>query len=90
MEGVATKSLYRTTLKLQPYTDLLFLREKEKLTRKIEGVVRRNISRINHPEILNNSASSQRQLVVSGPDSSKQKGDDLCRQMLKFKQTEFN
>ena len=44
MEGVTTKSLYRTTLKLQPYTDLLFLREKEKLT-------------INHPEILNNLAS---------------------------------
>ena len=44
MEGVATKSLYRTTLKLQPYTDLLFLREKEKFT-------------INHPEILNNLAS---------------------------------
>ena len=28
-------------LKLQPYTDLLFLREKEKFTCKKEGVVRR-------------------------------------------------
>ena len=41
MEGIATKSLYRTTLKQQPYTDLLFLREREKFTRKIEGFVRR-------------------------------------------------
>ena len=32
MEGVATKSLYRATLKLQPYTDLLFLREEVKFT----------------------------------------------------------